>query len=51
MLAQPAAAPEDWTGSVDINSEDFPGSTPQLFRDWQNELERIEEPEINIDQN
>jgi hypothetical protein len=51
MLSEPAEPPEDWTGSVDISAEDAHGRGPSLVRDWQNELEQIEEPEINIEQN
>ncbi|HJP05169.1 MAG: hypothetical protein QF897_05600 [Gammaproteobacteria bacterium] len=50
MLAEPAEAPEDWTGSVDINAEDFPGSRQPLFLDWQSKLEQLDEPEPNPDQ-
>jgi hypothetical protein len=53
MLPEPAEAPEDWTGSVDINAEDLPGSRQPLFLDWQSELEQLEpldEPEPLPDQ-
>ena len=43
MLPEAVQAPEDWTGSVDINAEDFPGSRQPLFLDWQSELELLDD--------
>ncbi len=51
MQAEVTQAPEDWTGSFDINAEDLPGSHPPQHRDWQSELEQLDEPEPNYDQN
>ena len=45
MHAEPAEAPEDWSGSVDINEEDLPGSSHPLFIDWQSRIELIDEIE------
>jgi len=40
----PAQAPEDWSGSVDISHEDLlPGAHHTLVRDWQSELELIDD--------
>ncbi len=41
--AEPAEAPEDWSGSVDINVEDLPGSHQPLFIDWQSRIEMIDD--------
>jgi hypothetical protein len=43
MNAEPAAAPEDWSGSVDINAEDIPGSSQPLFIDWKSRIEMIDD--------
>jgi Family of unknown function (DUF6763) len=43
MNAEPAEAPEDWSGSVDINIEDIPGSRQPLFIDWQSRIEMIDD--------
>ncbi len=51
MLAEPAEAPEDWTGSVDVVVEDLPGKRLPLFRDWQSELELLDKTEPTNDQN
>ena len=45
MHADPAEAPEDWSGSVDVNDEDLPGATSPMFIDWQTQLEAIDDPE------
>ncbi len=43
MNAEPAEAPEDWSGSVDINVEDVPDSSQPLFIDWQSRIEMLDE--------
>lgn len=43
MRVEAAQAPEDWSGSVDINTEDLPGSRGPVIRDWQSELEAIDD--------
>ena len=43
-----AGAPEDWSGSVDVSSEDLPGSRKPLVRDWQSELEMIDAVRAHI---
>ena len=40
---EPAQAPEDWSGSVDISGEDLPGNKYTLMRDWQSEVELLED--------
>jgi hypothetical protein len=35
---EPAQAPEDWSGSVDIDCEDLPGTEMPLDTGWQNLL-------------
>jgi hypothetical protein len=50
MGAEKAGAPEDWSGSVDINTEDLPGSRKPQIRDWQSEFERVVDANsLNID--
>ena len=41
MGAEKTGAPEDWSGSVDINTEDLPGAKKIPVRDWQIEFDRI----------
>ncbi len=43
MNTEPAQAPEDWSGSVDINPEDIPGSSQPLFIDWQSRIDMIDD--------
>ncbi|MGI9290293.1 MAG: DUF6763 family protein [Gammaproteobacteria bacterium] len=45
MRAEAAEPPEDWSGSVDINDEDIPGSKHPLFIDWKSHIEMLDEPE------
>jgi hypothetical protein len=42
---EPAEAPDDWSGSVDVNTEDLPGYHPPAFLDWQQQLEMMDDPE------
>lgn len=49
MNAEPAEAPEDWSGSVDINIEDLPDSSQPLFVDWQSRVDMLEEMLDDID--
>ena len=48
MRADVAQAPEDWSGSVDIMSDDLPGSRRAEIRDWQSELEMIDDIRSHI---
>jgi hypothetical protein len=43
MHAETAAAPEDWSGSVDINDEDIPDSTHPIFLDWQAHIDVLDD--------
>jgi hypothetical protein len=43
MRAEAAEAPEDWSGSVDINNEDMPDSTHPLFLDWKSRIELLDD--------
>jgi hypothetical protein len=45
MNAEPAAAPEDWSGSVDVNEEDLPDSHHPLFIDWQRRINFLDDLE------
>ena len=49
MYAEPAQAPEDWSGSVGINEVDLPVSSHPLFIDWQNRIEMIEDMQDDLD--
>ena len=49
LRPEPAEAPEDWSGSVDVNAEDLPDDIPgarypQVI-DWQMQVDRYEEIE------
>jgi hypothetical protein len=35
--------PEDWSGSVDVNTEDLPDTGHHLAVDWQNELDALDD--------
>ena len=48
MRAEAAEAPEDWSGSVDISDEDFAGRSRSLIRDWQSEMEFIDDDRSRI---
>ena len=39
---EPAQAPEDWSGSVDINSEDLPEPENRAVSAWHNPLEILD---------
>jgi hypothetical protein len=41
--AETAAAPEDWSGSVDINQEDIPDSTHPIFLDWKAHIDVLDD--------
>jgi len=43
LRADAAEPPEDWSGSVDIAGEDLPGVRYSITRDWQCELDDIED--------
>ncbi len=45
MHADPADAPEDWSGSADVNDEDLPGVASPMFIGWQTQLKVINDPE------
>jgi hypothetical protein len=47
MLPEAAEAPEDWSGSVDVNAEDLPGSNQPQFLDWKSQLEMADEPDTS----
>jgi hypothetical protein len=49
MYAEPAQAPEDWSGSVDINQEGLPDSSHPLFIDWQIGIEMIDDMQDELD--
>ena len=42
---EPAEAPEDWSGSVDVNAEDLPDAPCPQVIDWQMQVDLIEELE------
>lgn len=48
MHAQAAEPPEDWSGSVDVSGEDLPGNKRTPIRDWQRELELIDDERTRI---
>jgi hypothetical protein len=48
MNVQAVEAPEDWSGSVDISSDDLPGRRNTPVRDWQSELEFIDDERSRI---
>lgn len=43
MRAEKTAPPEDWSGSVDINQEDFLRNRVTVHLDWQCELDSLED--------
>ncbi len=46
MRAEATSAPEDWSGSVDISSEDLPGARTFAHLNWQAELDAIDADEF-----
>jgi hypothetical protein len=49
MRPEVSAAPEDWSGSVDVTEEDLPDSTPPPFLDWQSHLDLLDDAELQDD--
>ena len=45
MRAEAAEAPEDWSGSVDMNQEDLADRFHPLLLDWQSRVDRFEDPD------
>lgn len=43
LHAEPAEAPEDWSGSVDISVEDIPDSTHPIFLDWKSHIDLLDD--------
>jgi hypothetical protein len=43
MHAEAAEAPEDWSGSFDMNQEDISDRYHPLIHDWKNQIEMIDE--------
>lgn len=43
MRAEITAAPEDWSGSVDVSQEDVPDGHSTLHLDWQYELDAFDD--------
>jgi hypothetical protein len=43
MRVEPAEAPEDWSGSVDINPEDLADQYSPLLLDWQSRVDMLDE--------
>ena len=43
MRAEAAEAPEDWSGSVDINPEDMPDTCAPLLVDWKTRVDMLED--------
>jgi hypothetical protein len=43
LHAEPAEAPEDWSGSVDISVEDIPDSTHPIFLDWKSRIDLLDD--------
>ncbi len=39
---EPAAAPEDWTGAVDIDQQEIPELKEQIRHNWQDPLELLD---------
>jgi hypothetical protein len=46
MRPETTAAPEDWSGSVDVTEEDLPDSTQPLFLDWQSQLDLLDNADL-----
>jgi hypothetical protein len=42
MRTEYTAAPEDWSGSVDVSAEDLPEASQASHLDWQTELDALE---------
>ena len=49
MRPQATAAPEDWSGSVDVTEEDLPDRTQPPFLDWQSQLDLLDDTDIPDD--
>jgi len=47
LHAQATGAPEDWSGSVDINAEDLPADLPLQVTDWQTALDAMEDDDLS----
>jgi hypothetical protein len=45
LQAEAAGAPEDWSGSLDMNYEDIADRYRPLLRDWQTRLEMLDDPD------
>ena len=48
MHAEPAEAPDDWSGSVDMGDEEMQDIGHPLLRDWQSEMELVDENRSRI---
>lgn len=48
MHAEPAEAPDDWSGSVDMGDEEMQDIGHPLLRDWQSEMELVDENRSKI---
>ena len=43
LRAEPAEPPDDWSGSVDMDNESLQETGHPLLRDWQSEMELVDE--------
>ena len=48
MHAEKAEAPDDWSGSVDIDGKEFSDLQHPLIRDWQSEMELADDHNSRI---
>jgi len=48
MHAEPAEPPDDWSGSVDMGDEEMQDIGHPLLRDWQSEMEIVDENRSRI---
>ena len=48
MRAEKAEAPDDWSGSVDVDGTEFSDLQQPLIRDWQSEIELADDNNSRI---